>query len=676
MRHIRNWMLAGLMLFVAAAAPAAFVDFSNTDISGDAGHNGQDYSVPAPGPYSNFTNTTALFTDFTGTDFTNGIFTGAIFDDANLTNVDLTGADLVGARFLRATISGADFTNALINGTFDAVSATNGADLRITALTATQLKQTSSYGDVSTGYDGNLQEVNFGRIDVSVGTNGFANGDFHNMDLRGANFQSNFDADTLTGQTFDGSNLDGALFASDSANPRQQVLDPEALINADSMVGITIQDVDLTAMNPNTFKGKDLSGADFQGSDLTGVDLTDSILAGVVFADLVSGSHLPAEMDGAIIEGTELAPDLPLVWDERLTRQVERHAYSVMGENADALAYEPGMGVREMLASAASDADAIAMSLGGEMAAVAPADEATRLAEGTLERRAPSTVRPSTRPKNLGTATIWAMPYGLMADHKDAHDRWGYETCGFGIAGGVDVKITNDFLVGLAFSYEHKNIDFSHSRGQGDMDSYRFGPYLSLREGPAFLTASVNLGLHTSDYSRTILVNQGGKNDGAYSMWDITASATVGYDMELAPGTTFTPMATVTYSYIRREQFQEKGPALTAVDFDAVSECALSTRLGARLSHKGEILGLPANLQLEAGWAHEYMFTHASISGTGGMGGKFDSNTDTTAPDIFYYGMGLGVRLNDTTSMSFRYQGQMASDMVEHLGSISFVFQY
>ncbi|MBT7171050.1 MAG: autotransporter domain-containing protein [Phycisphaerales bacterium] len=712
---MKNWTLAGMLLFVAVTTQAAVLNLPDGTLDGDDlptgfsywGHGALYASHPDFTGGSDLSGASAVYTNFTDSDFTGADFSGADLNDANLSGVNFTNANLVGTLMTNAAITaGTDFTNADIAGDFGTSAAGAGfrglsqggvwpaaipspsTNVSGRGISRAQLTSTASYTDGSTGFNGNLQMVDISRSDLSTSTGGYAAGTFETMDLRGTNFNQS----KLDGQSFTGSNLDGAWFAAaytaeEGADPSQErkvILDPGAIDGALSIVGASFNDMDLTGQD---FTGKDFEDVDFAGSKLPAI--SEEQLAEVLetASEVAAATGRPISDDNVFaidltlinLEDSAVDSRLPLVWDERLTKQVERHAYAVLSDNAHAMAFEPGMGVSDMLASAASDADAIAMSLGAEMAVASPADEVTRLAEGTVERKAPTTRRPSTRPANLGTATIWAMPYGVMNDHKDANSRMGYEFCAYGIAAGVDMKVSDNFLLGFAFSYEHKTIDFSHGQGDGDMDSYRFGPYASFRDGPAFLTASVNLGLHTTDYRRYTDFGEGGDHEGDFSMWDITAAMTVGYDIALAPGTTLTPMGTVTYSFINRESFKEDGQLLTAVDYDAVRECALSTRLGARLSHKGELLGMPANLQLEAGWQHEYLYQSARVSGTlqgQDLLGGFKADVETTAPDVFYYGVGFGMRLDSNTSMAFRYQGQMASDMVEHLGSVSFVWNY
>ena len=271
----------------------------------------------------------------------------------------------------------------------------------------------------------------------------------------------------------------------------------------------------------------------------------------------------------------------------------------------------------------------------------------------TLEAWAKSSATSAAGGQTAGLAmrgpSLWGMFYGGSSKYQNLSDRDGFRACTYGFLFGLSYPMGDDFLVGFMMAYEHSAFDIRHRGGNGDTESFRFGPYASKRFGAWYVNASLTAGLHWVDYRR---YEFGFENKGDYGACDLTLASTIGRDFQLSPAAVISPYVTMVYSYLNQKSFRETGFMPLARRYDSTQETGLTTYFGTRFRYDTTLCGMAMTLGLDAAWAHQcfygdedqvpgYAISPGSIAGPKEQFG-------TGSRNFFVYGANVEIPLTDS----------------------------
>ena len=221
----------------------------------------------------------SVSTNYTRANFTRASLTSARFDGAILTDANFTGANLTSASFhslrlyegtfteFTATLTGADFTDAIIKGANFWNTVSRG-------FTESQLKSTNSY-----------KEKDLSGIKLS--DNNMSGWDFSGQNLNSADFYRT----TLTGTNFTNANLSSANF-------------DYSIIKGANFSG-TVGFTESQLKSTNSYKEKDLSGIGLSNNNMSGWDFSGQNLQNsqLCYATLSDVNFKQTDLRGSDLTG-------------------------------------------------------------------------------------------------------------------------------------------------------------------------------------------------------------------------------------------------------------------------------------------------------------------------------------------------------------------------------------
>ncbi|MGH7801374.1 MAG: autotransporter domain-containing protein [Thermodesulfobacteriota bacterium] len=259
-------------------------------------------------------------------------------------------------------------------------------------------------------------------------------------------------------------------------------------------------------------------------------------------------------------------------------------------------------------------------------------------------------------PSPFGKLGIFVNGSYNFGDRDQSTTQNGFDFNIFDVTGGVDYRFTNNFVLGVAFTYVRTDIDLDLSAGSLDTNAYYGSVYGSLYILDNFyIDGLANFGWIDYNSKRNInftvdgtTVNQtaNGDTNGFYYAF----SANAGYDFHFE-GLTFGPLGRFNYSQANIDGFQETiegGGAGTglALDVDDQDAKSLTTALGAQASYAistGWGVFLP---QVLFEWVHEFEdpgSTSATFVAGGGLGINPTINVQGEDPDRDTFNLGGGI---------------------------------
>ncbi|HUD51678.1 autotransporter domain-containing protein [Parvibaculum sp.] len=276
-------------------------------------------------------------------------------------------------------------------------------------------------------------------------------------------------------------------------------------------------------------------------------------------------------------------------------------------------------------------------------------------------------------PAISGNWSAWARAFGDWASLKRDGYRPGFTSDAGGVVAGVDYKLSDNFLLGLAGGYQKTNMDF-RGTGDGDITSWSLTAYGDYSFGPAYV--DMLAGYSKQSYNLNRFLDVLGSNYTANSDYDgssYAVSIETGYGFDVAANTKVTPFVGINYTHTDADSVTETGAGIWNLTYDSRSGDSVESVLGARLSYafttEGGTRYVPT---VELGWKHEYAdtqpTTNAALAGT--PGSNFLITGQEAARDSAIVGASLGVQLTEEIDGSVQYNGQYSSDYSDSTASV------
>jgi outer membrane autotransporter protein len=270
--------------------------------------------------------------------------------------------------------------------------------------------------------------------------------------------------------------------------------------------------------------------------------------------------------------------------------------------------------------------------------------------------------------------SAWGSAYGgtnhangdatVVGSHDVRTNTWG-------IAAGLDYRLSPDTKIGFALGGAGTNWGLSDGLGGGKSDAFQAGIYGLTRSGPAYLSAALAFSSYWVSTDRVAFASDqltanfnaygvGGRLEGGYRF----ATPVVG----------FTP-----YAALQAQSFHIPGYSETDVTgggfglaFNEHTASDTRSELGARLDKQialdnGAVLALRGR----AAWAHDWVtdpsLTAAFLALPGG--GAFIVNGATPAHDSALVTAGAEIKLRSGWSVMAKFDGEFASGSQTYIGT-------
>ena len=292
------------------------------------------------------------------------------------------------------------------------------------------------------------------------------------------------------------------------------------------------------------------------------------------------------------------------------------------------------------------------------------------------QRQVLSDAKAVTPVSNDQSRNTYLQPFGMYYNQDSTSKFTGFSAIATGFTFGIDEVINDNWIVGWGGSYMHSWMDFDSSFGNGEIDSFRTGPYASYFDDRFHIDAALDFGYHLNKTERDVVfggINRTAEAD--YDSYDFSAYLGSGYDINFEKWT-LTPMASAQYISYRNKSFRETGADAAGLDVDANTQESLLTRLGVNLKTQTQIDSMLIVPELFVGYAHEFIDEEDITSRLLGGTSKFTTNVESERQDSFFFGGSLTGNLNKNTSTFIRYEGEIYSGNKSHVltGGLMFLF--
>lgn len=206
---------------------------------------------------------------------------------------------------------------------------------------------------------------------------------------------------------------------------------------------------------------------------------------------------------------------------------------------------------------------------------------------------------------------VWVNGSYTFGDIDSTFDAVGFEYDTWGTSAGVDFRLTDNLIVGTAFTYYTSEADIDHHGGDVDADSYTGSIYATFYHGEGFyINGIASYGEGDLDIKRNIqytipaeTVNTEAKGTPGSQQYSVGLGTGYTFNIE---GFTITPFARFNYLEYGVDSYSEKGGTGWGLRYSDQKVRSLKTVLGSQASYA---YSLPFGVllsQVHGEWIHEY----------------------------------------------------------------------
>ena len=264
-----------------------------------------------------------------------------------------------------------------------------------------------------------------------------------------------------------------------------------------------------------------------------------------------------------------------------------------------------------------------------------------------------------------------------VGEKDDTTNEAGYDFNTKGLTFGIDYRLTDERIIGGAFSYSMMENDLNADGGDLEGSSYSMLLYGTQYTQNAYIDASLSYGWSDFDQNRNISYTLSGNTveQNLFSNYDGgEIAATVGGGYQLNYGAlTFGPVARIEYTKFNIDAFQESadtGSSSWAMALDKQSQEVINTSFSGQMDYALSFSWgvLIPNIQID--WIHEFKGSKQVVNGHfvgDTTGSSFSLETDVEDTDYFTFGTGFSTQLPQNRSAFIFYQTVLGkSDITQH----------
>jgi len=268
----------------------------------------------------------------------------------------------------------------------------------------------------------------------------------------------------------------------------------------------------------------------------------------------------------------------------------------------------------------------------------------------------------------------WGKVFGNIASQDERDGVAGYDSHTYGVAVGMDNKVTDKVRLGAALSFAQSNVDGKDTgNSDTDINSYQVAVYGSYEPGKYYVEGQLAYAYNEVDTTRQITF--GGLNRTASGSYDANQySATLGAGVPMKQDAwTITPKAGLFYSYTDPKSYTETGAGAMNLTVNPDSTSILEGSLGVNVAYDHKVSGGLLRPEARAAVLYEFLGDEGSATSKfSGAGASFK----TTGAEPAQFGGALGVGLGYTTAdgvweVRGDYDVELREDFVGHTGMLT-----
>ncbi|MEM8781434.1 MAG: autotransporter domain-containing protein [Planctomycetota bacterium] len=245
----------------------------------------------------------------------------------------------------------------------------------------------------------------------------------------------------------------------------------------------------------------------------------------------------------------------------------------------------------------------------------------------------------------------------------------------FGLIGGFDIQVSNEWVVGIAVGYTDGDLDVAERSGSTDLETVNLGAYTAFIVGNWRLNGGFSVAFDDYDTSRRVTVgtfDASASSDFEGFSWQVDGTAT--YRVDLPGEFRLEPFGTIEYVDTETDSYSESGAGSANLDVAEQNFDALFTTVGARL-HKTFVWDRNTfTPEVRAGYQYEWLDTDADAVVTFADGGVATGVVITGVDpedDAVLLGGGLTADFNRNFSLRADYDIRFSDDRTDQQVSVS-----
>lgn len=234
-------------------------------------------------------------------------------------------------------------------------------------------------------------------------------------------------------------------------------------------------------------------------------------------------------------------------------------------------------------------------------------------------------------------------------DRDDTSREDGFDFNNWSLLGGVDYRVTDALVAGVALGYNQTKVDITRSQGAIDSDGWNINTYATFNLNKFYVEGNLGYSRNGYDSDRNIsystetgaIVQRNAKGSTNGNQFNVGLSA--GYDWALG-SLTFTPYGRLEYIKLDIDAFNEAGASGLNLHVDGQTANSTQSAVGLRGAYAIST-GIGALIpQASVEWIHEFANNSRNITA------RYISDTQnnlivipTEYPDRNYFRIGLGL---------------------------------
>lgn len=269
---------------------------------------------------------------------------------------------------------------------------------------------------------------------------------------------------------------------------------------------------------------------------------------------------------------------------------------------------------------------------------------------------------PALRGSGPGGGLVWMKAYGLQGDQGMEDGFAGYESDGWGVAAGVDRRVSDRLLIGAALSYADAGVSHRDQAAgsSDDFTSTQVTVYGAHDVGAGYLDAMAAYAAQSNDLKRdTGLTGVAGASpSGAALGLRIGGGAPVA----LSPGVSLTPQAHLDWLRATQDGYAEGGGGAMALTVAEQTGERLRGSVGAQLDFGLASGGMTVRPFLAGFWNYDFRNDGGVVSARFAAGGaSFATPQQDLEASSFSLGAGVNLYTDGAFSAALVYDATLSS---------------
>ena len=275
---------------------------------------------------------------------------------------------------------------------------------------------------------------------------------------------------------------------------------------------------------------------------------------------------------------------------------------------------------------------------------------------------------------------FWTQGFGSHAEQELREKINGFTSFTGGVAFGVDKRVQDDLLVGLAYSYAYTDVDSSLSLSNTNVQSYQATLYGSFdvdqsifQMDGVFLDGQLSYAHNNYDGERHFEVGAVKRRaDSDYDGMQISTKLDLGKTIQLGEGFRFTPTAGIGYTHVAIDEYTESNAGASSLKLNEQDYDILNLNVNAKIATTYQVEGSDFTPEVHFGYTYEAIHDNVLTTSTfTGGGDSFKSVGFSTANSTGRAGAGF-TYAGDTmpVDLTVTYDATVKDDFVSHSGLI------